>query len=128
LCGGVWPAGAPYGKEHTLHWVVRWTDEQTDRDMAAVLEAPTRGEAEAAARELGIPYIFVARASQSDLADAARGWPSRERQWRNAPADAPGRYTCLGRPLGHAQLVALMLCGVATAMLHLRPILPAVAS
>jgi hypothetical protein len=112
-----------------VFWVVRWTDAQTDRDMATVLEAATRGEAEAAASERGLPYIFIARASQADVADARRGWPSRERQWRPAPA-ARGtrRFTCLGRPLGHAQLAALMLCGVATAVLHLRPLLPAVVS
>ena len=45
------------------------------------------------------------------------------------PDERPAaRYTVLGRPLGHAQLAALLLLGVATAFLHLRPILPTVMS
>lgn len=117
-----------------MHWVVRWTDAETDRDMAAVLEAATRAEAEAAARDRGIPFIFVARATQSDVADARRGRAARD-PGRSAPqkaafsaAGAARAYTCLGRPLGRAQLASLMLCGVATAVLHLRPLLPAVVS
>ena len=102
-----------------LFWVVRWTDAKTDHDMAMVVEAPTRADAEAVAAEQGIPYLFVARASQSDIADA--------RIARLAQGAASvARYTVLGRPLGRGQLAALLLLGVATALLHLRPILSAI--
>ena len=106
-----------------MNWVIRWTDEPTDRDMAVVVHAPTRDHAEIAARERGIPFVLIARATQSDLAQA------RTARWQASAAAAPVRlYTFLGRPLGHGQLAALLALGVATAFLHLRPILPAIVS
>lgn len=110
-----------------MFWVVRWVDAESDRDMATVVEAATRADAEAAAVARGIPYIFVARASQADIADSRRGRAARERTWRR-PASRGDCYTCLGRPLGHGQLAALLMCGIATAVLHLRPLLPAILS
>ena len=110
-----------------MYWVVRWTDADTDRDMAAVVEAPTRDEAQALAAARGLPVYFVARACKSDLADARRA--QLMLTYSNTTAAAArvaavaARYTVLGRPLGHGQLAALMLLGVATALLHLAPIL-----
>ena len=113
-----------------MYWVIRWTDEQTDADMATVIEAETRDGAEAAAREQGIPYILIARACQSDVADACRVQLRQTAANTRAAAvritAAAARYTVLGRPLGRAQLAAVLLAGVATAFLHLRPILPAI--
>jgi hypothetical protein len=114
-----------------VHWVIRWTDESTDRDMAVVVEADTRDEAASIAAAQGIPVIFVARASQSDLADARRArllltaanTGAAVAHAATAAASAAARYTVLGRPLGHGQLAALMFLGVATALLHLRPVL-----
>ena len=126
-----------------MFWVIRWVDDQTDQDVATVIAAATRNEAEAAARAQGIPYILIARACQSDLADARAAAPPRRRaatalfpgtagpaQDRPGHAPPPGatRHTCLGRRVGHPQLAALLLAGVATAFLHLRPILPAIVS
>jgi hypothetical protein len=129
-------ADAPRAKEPPLHWVIRWVDEQTDRDMAAVIDAPTRAEAESIAQGRGIPFLLVARATRSDIADAraTRRSPPRDRDRDRAPghsapaAAGKNTYTCLGRPLGRAQLAALLLAGVATALLHLRPLLPAIMS
>jgi hypothetical protein len=109
-----------------VNWVIRWTDADTDRDMAAVVEAATRDEAQALAAARGLPAIFIARACQSDLADARRAQLLLTAASTTAVAarvaTAAARYTVLGRPLGHAQLAALMLLGVATAMLHLAPL------
>ena len=109
-------------KEAAVHWVVRWTDTDADRDMAVVVEAPTRDAAQALAAARGLPLIFIARASQSDLSDARRA------NLLLTCATTAARYTALGRPLGHAQLAALMCLGVATAILHLRPVLSALVS
>ena len=123
-----------------MNWVIRWTDEQTDQDMSAVIEAPTRDAAVMIATAQGLPTLFVARATQSDIAESRRARPRRSPAAAEiaARADHPGggggahtdhaRYTCLGRPLGRAQLAALLLAGVATALLHLRPVLPAIVS
>lgn len=111
------------GKEPRVYWVVRWIDAESDRDMATVIDAAARGDAEAAARGRGIPFIFIARASQADVEEARAGRLMRLKVLAAAPY-----YTCLGRPLAPAQLAALLLLGVATALLHLRPILPAIVS
>ena len=118
-----------------MHWVIRWVDEASDQDMAAVVDAPTREDAEAAAREQGIPFLLIARACRSDLADArAAGLTARRNSAAKSASPYPGtatnahRHTCLGRHVGHAQLAAILLAGVATAILHLRPILPAIVS
>lgn len=105
-------------KEAAVHWVVRWTDTDADRDMAVVVEAPTRDAAQALAAARGLPLIFIARASQSDLSDARRA-----KLLPTSASAAVAPHTALGRPLGHAQLAALMFLGVATAMLHLAPLL-----
>ena len=105
-----------------MYWVARWTDEKSDRDMAAVFEAATRGDAEALARGRCIPYIFIARATQSDIAEAHGIGYAGEGDWSSQ------RHTCLGRPVGGFQLATLLLAGIATALLHLRPILPAIVS
>lgn len=109
-----------------MFWVIRWTDEQTDRDLAAVVEADSRDAAEAIARAANVPFIFIARASRTDIEDAQAG----RLATLDSPASAPAAssYTCLGRPLAPAQLAALLLLGVATALLHLRPMLPAIVS
>ena len=107
-----------------MYWVIRWTDEQTDRDMATVVEAATRDEAEAVARGQGIPVVLIARATQSDLAHARTARRVELAAASVATVASVARYTCLGRPVGRAQLAALLLAGVATAWLHLRPILP----
>lgn len=108
-----------------MFWVVRWIDAKSDRDMAMVVAAPSRADAEAFASQRHIPFLFVARASQADIADARKAQP--EDPFRSPRRRLPStRYTCLGRPLGRPQLAALLICGVATALLHLRPILPAI--
>ena len=109
-----------------MNWVIRWTDEQTDQDMSAVIQAPTRDAAVMIATALGLPTLFVARATQSVIAESRRPGPRRAAP-SNAPDLAPARshaYTCLGRPLGRLQVAAILLAGVATALLHLRPVLP----
>ena len=115
-----------------MNWVIRWTDEPTDQDMSAVIEAPTRDAAVMIATAQGLPTLFVARATQSDIAESRRVRPRRAGTFDGlaptpASATATG-YTCLGRPLGGVQVAAILLAGVATAFLHLRPVLPAIMS
>ena len=115
-----------------MNWVIRWTDEQTDQDMSAVIEAPTRDAAVMIATAQGLPTLFVARATQSDIAESRRARPRRAKA-SDVPASAPTpaaarAYTCLGRPLGRLQVAAILLAGVATALLHLRPVLPTIMS
>src|SRR5687768_17734948 len=100
--------------------------------MSAVIEAPTRDAAVMIATAQGLPTLFVARATQSDIAESrrARPRPGRAATFDGlAPTPASARatgYTCLGRPLGGVQVAAILLAGVATALLHLRPVLPAI--
>ena len=117
-----------------MHWVIRWTDEATDRDLAVVVEADTREQAKAVAVAQGVPVFFIARASQCDLADARRArllltaanTGAAVAHAATAAAHAAGtaaRYTVLGHPLGHGKIAALMLVGVGTALLNLAPLL-----
>ena len=122
------PAHVPVRKRASVNWVIRWTDEQTDQDMSAVIEAPTRDAAVMIATAQGLPTLFVARATQSDIAESRRARPRRAATSDGPTAAAAHAYTCLGRPLGRAQVAALLLAGVATALLHLRPVLPAIMS
>jgi hypothetical protein len=104
-----------------MFWVIRWTDAQTDRDRAIVIEADSRAEAEYMGLKRGIPIVLLAHATRSDIAAARRA----RLLWRFSPA---ARYTFFGQPLNGRQVAALILAGFATAMLHLGHLVPTLIS
>ena len=99
-----------------MFWVIRWTDVYTDADKAIVVEARSRAEAEYMGLKRGIPIVFLGHATRTDMVEARRAGLL----WRYTTL-AP--FTCLGRPLNYRQVAALMLAGLATASLHLGPVL-----
>jgi hypothetical protein len=104
-----------------MYWVIRWTDAQTEADKAIVVEARSRAEAEYMGLKRGIPIVSLSEASGRDVAAARKA----KLLWKYTPA---ARYTCFGRPLDRMQVAALLLAGVATASLHLGPIIPQIVS
>ena len=113
-----------------MHWVIRWADEQ-DRDRSAVVEADGGDAARLIARGMGIEPILVARATQSDIAEARHNpvrWESAGRKGGGDVAPPRRGHTAFGRHVGGAQLAALMVAGVATTWLHLRETLPIIMS
>src|SRR5437868_8977635 len=75
------PARAQQGSVR-MFWVIRWTDAQTDRDRAIVVEADSRAEAEYMGLKRGIPIVLLAHATRSDIAAARRA----RLLWRFSPA------------------------------------------
>ena len=79
-----------------MRWTIRWTDFRTFRDYEMVVDADSREEAEAIARERRITVTYVGPTGDDD---AAPPGPS---------------LSLLGKPLRAMQVASLMLCGVAT--------------
>jgi hypothetical protein len=98
-----------------MFWTIRWTDSQKQEDRWVVLEAETRGAAEAWGWKRGVPVVSLTEATPLERASARRA--GLLRKYTPDP-----RYVCCGHVVGRWQLTALMLCGVATAWLHLRPL------
>jgi hypothetical protein len=97
-----------------MFWVIRWTDKQHGH-MTIVVEAGSRAEAEYMGLRRGIPIGYLGMASRADVAKAERAGLL----WRYTRTS---RYTCFGRPVTRRHIAALIIAGVATAMLHLGPI------
>lgn len=96
-------------------WTVRGTLAGSNEDVFIVVEAENKARAEYMGERRGIPVVCVNAATEEEVREAR----SHHLLWKYTP-DA--LYQCFGRPVGRAQLIALMLCGVATAALLLKPL------
>ena len=99
-----------------MFWVIRWTDVHSGEDKSIVVEAESQAEAEYMGLKRGIPIVFLGEASSSDVAAAHRA----KLLWKYSRVSP---YSCFGHPIKTRELVFLMLCGLATAALHLRSLL-----
>ena len=99
-----------------MFWVIRWTDKHTNEDKAIVVEAESQAEAEYMGLKRGIPIVFLGEASDSDVADARKA----KLLWKYTRVSP---YSCFGRTVSKREIVFLMAAGLATAFLHLRPII-----
>jgi hypothetical protein len=88
-------------------WTVRGTLKATNEDVCIVVEAESRARAEYMGERRGIPVVCATPATEEEV-DEAR---ANHLLWKRTP---PSRYTCFGRPVGQAQLMLIMLCGVGT--------------
>jgi hypothetical protein len=79
-----------------MRWTIRWTDFRTFRDYEMFVDADSREQAEAAARERRITVTSVEPMGDDDA----------------VPSGVP--LTLLGRPLRAMQVASLMLCGITT--------------
>ncbi len=93
-------------------WTVRGTLPKTQEDVAIVVEAESREEAEYMGWRRGIPVVIVQEATDAEVATARRA----RLLWRYTPES---RYTAFGRPVRAFQLVGLMACGILTIILIL---------
>lgn len=99
-----------------MFWVIRWTDPVNNEDKSIVVEAESQAEAEYMGLKRGIPIVFLGEANRSDLEEAKRN----KLLWKYSRASP---YTCFGRALSTREIVCVMAAGVATVLLHLRPII-----
>lgn len=93
-----------------MMWAVRGTDRQTDQDITIVVEAESQAEAEAMGWKRGLPVVIAEPARSEDIKIAK----AERRLWRYTQE---GVCRAFGRPVYAPQLVALMACGILTAML-----------
>jgi hypothetical protein len=101
-----------------VFWVIRWTDSQSGEEKSIVVEAESQAEAEYVGLRRGIPVVFLGEASGTDVADAGKAKLLRKRS-----RVSPSPYSCFGRPLSTREVMLVMLAGLGTAALHLRPVL-----
>ena len=99
-----------------MFWVIRWTDVHSSQDKSIVVEAESQAEAEYMGLKRGIPIVFLGEASGSDIADAKKA----KLLWKYSRV-AP--YSCFGHAMSTREVVFVMSAGIATAMLHLRPVI-----
>ncbi len=97
-----------------MFWTIRWTDSGKQEDRWVVLEAESQSAAEAWGWKRGVPVVSLAEATPLERAQARKLGLLR----KYTPEAA---YTCFGRVVGQGQVAVFMLCGIATACLHLRP-------
>jgi len=93
------------------YWTVRGVSR--GEDVCLVVEATSKTAAECFATKRGVDVVFVTEASRADVTWARNAG----RFWRYTPEP---RLKVLGRPVGHRQAAALVLCGLATVLLDLR--------
>lgn len=93
------------------YWTVRGVSR--GEDVCLVVEAASRTAAECFATKRGVDVVFVTEANRADVTWARNAG----RFWRYTPEP---RLKVLGRPVGHRQAAALVLCGLATVLLDLR--------
>lgn len=96
-------------------WTVRGTLNGSNEDVFIVVEAESQARAEYMGERRGIPVVCANPATEEEVREAR----SHHLLWKYTP-DA--RYQCFGRPVGRAKLATLMLCGLATAILLLKPL------
>ena len=102
-----------------MFWVIRWTDQQSGADKSIVVEAESQAEAEYMGLRRGIPIVFLGEASNADVTDASKA----KLLWKHSRVSP---YACFGRTLSTREVLLVMIAGLGTAMLHLRPVLPQV--
>lgn len=99
-----------------MYWVIRWTDQQSGQDKSIVVEAESQAEAEYMGLKRGIPIVLLGEASNADIADASKA----KLLWKHSRVSP---YSCFGRTLSTREVLLVMLAGLGTAILHLRPVL-----
>ena|SRR5215207_8914996 len=98
-----------------MFWTIRWTDSQKQEDRWVVLEAESLVAAEAWGWKRGVPVVSLVESTPLERAQARRA--GLLRKYTPEP-----RYVCWGHQVGNWQLILIMASGVATALLHLRPL------
>ena len=99
-----------------MFWVIRWTDRHTNEDKAIVVEAESQAEAEYMGLKRGIPIVFLGEASDWDVAAARKA----KLLWKYTRVSP---YSCFGRQVTKREIVFLMIAGLATAFLNLKPVI-----
>ena len=99
-----------------MFWVIRWTDKHTNEDKAIVVEAESQAEAEYMGLKRGIPIVFLGEASDYDVAAARKA----KLLWKYTRVSP---YSCFGRTVSKREIVFLMIAGLATAFLNLKPVI-----
>src|SRR5215213_7812494 len=99
-----------------MFWVIRWTDRHDGQDRAIVVEAESQAEAEYMGLKRGIPIVFLGEASDYDI-DVAKKAKLLWKYTRVSP------YSCFGRTVSKREIAFLMLAGLATAFLNLKPVI-----
>jgi hypothetical protein len=99
-----------------MFWVIRWTDKHTNEDKAIVVEAESQAEAEYMGLKRGIPIVFLGEASDWDVAAAKKA----KLLWKYTRVSP---YSCFGRTVSKREIVFLMIAGLATAFLNLKPVI-----
>jgi hypothetical protein len=102
-----------------MFWTIRWTDSTKQEDRWVVLEAESRSAAEAWGWKRGVPVVSLAESTPLERAQARKA--GLLRKYTPEP-----KYVCCGHPVGRWQLAFIMLSGVATVCLHLKPYAAAV--
>jgi hypothetical protein len=98
-----------------MFWTIRWTDSQKQEDRWVVLEAESQSAAEAWGWKRGVPVVSLSESTPLERAQARKA--GLLRKYTPEP-----RYVCCGQQVGNWQLAFIMVCGVATALIHLRPL------
>ena len=99
-----------------MFWVIRWTELHSGNDRSIVVEAESQAEAEYMGLKRGIPIVFLGAASNADIADAKKA----KLLWKYSRVSP---YSCFGHSMSTREVVFVMSAGIATALLHLRPII-----
>ena len=99
-----------------MFWVIRWTDQHDGKDKSIVVEAESQAEAEYMGLKRGIPIVFLGEATHADISDARRA----KLLWKYSRVSP---YSCFGHSMSTREVVFVMSCGIATAILHLRPVI-----
>src|SRR5262245_20231847 len=97
-------------------WAVKGTLDSGE-DVSIVVEAESQAEAEYMGLKRSIPVAVVHLAKAEDIKAARES----KLLWRYTREN---RYQCFGRPLNKMQLTFLMVLGLATLAMNLRPHLP----
>lgn len=98
-------------KQADPFWTVRGVSREAD--VCMVVEAATEVHADCFATKRGVDVVVVTQATAAETAEAKR----LGLLWRYTPEP---RLKCFGRPVGHLQAAALVVCGLATVILDLR--------
>src|SRR5215207_11011152 len=98
-----------------MFWTIRWTDSQKQEDRWVVLEAESQSAAEAWGWKRGVPVVSLAESTPLERAQARKAGLLRK-------YTAEPRYVCCGHPVSNLQLAFILVSGVATALIHLRPL------
>ena len=86
-----------------MRWLIRWTDFRTFRDYETIIDADSREAAEAVARERRITLTYLEPVDGDENIDA-----------KSLGVRLSWSLSFLGKPLRTPQVVALLLCALAT--------------